>query len=133
MISYLDNSYVAIQYNESTNSVEIHWKTPPTSEEFREGMNHAIEAMKKHQTGALLSDTTNLGALSEEDQQWSYTDWLQRALAVGYHSFAVVVSPDIFAQMSVEDTLSQVQNLTIQYFDTVAEGQSWLEEKSSVA
>ena len=123
----LDNSYLRVQYNQHTDSVEVTWKTPPTSEEFRTGMNQAIDSMEKHQTGSLLSDTTHLGALSEADQQWSYTDWLQRALATGYQRFAVVVSSDIFAQMSVEDTLSQVQGVTIQYFDTFAEGQEWLQ------
>ncbi|MGB3851286.1 MAG: STAS/SEC14 domain-containing protein [Tunicatimonas sp.] len=128
----LDNSYVNIQYNQRTESVEIVWKTAPTSEEFKIGMNQAIDSLEKHQTGSLLSNTTDLGALSEADQQWSYTDWLERALAVGYQRFAVVVSPDIFAQMSVEDTLAHVQGVTIQYFDTVAEGQEWLLAKEPV-
>ncbi|MFP4294109.1 MAG: hypothetical protein ACLFQ0_20950, partial [Cyclobacteriaceae bacterium] len=116
----VDLGYFTAHYDAELDAIVETWVTSPTSEEFRTGMNKIIDLMAKHKTGALLGDTKELGALSEEDQQWSFTDWLARALEVGYHSFAVIISPDIFAQMSVEDTLTEVQaktKVTIQYFD----------------
>jgi len=133
MTVHLENSFIEISYDENINAIVNNWKTAPTSAEFRQGMNAAVEAMRRFDTGALISDTGKLGALSEEDQQWSYTEWLQQALQAGYHSFAVIVSPDIFAQMSVEDTLSQVQNVTIQYFESYEEGRKWLKENEKVS
>lgn len=125
----VDLGYFQAYYDEELDAIVETWVTSPTSEEFRTGMNKIIDMMAHYKTGALLGDTKELGALSEEDQQWSFTDWLTRALEVGYHSFAVIISPDIFAQMSVEDTLTEVQaktTVTIQYFDDEEKAREWI-------
>lgn len=125
----VDLGYFQAHYDEELDAIVEKWVTSPTSEEFRTAMDKIIDLMAEYKTGALLGDTKELGALSEEDQQWSFTDWLERALKVGYHSFAVIISPDIFAQMSVEDTLTEVQaktTVTIQYFDDEEKAREWI-------
>jgi len=125
----VDLGYFSAYYDAELDAIVETWVTSPTSEEFRTGMNKIIDLMAEHKTGALLGDTKELGALSEEDQQWSFTDWLARALEVGYHSFAVIISSDIFAQMSVEDTLTEVQaktTVTIQYFGDEDKAREWI-------
>jgi len=128
-MSKVDLGYFQAHYDADLDAIVEAWITSPTSEEFRIGMNKIIDLMAEHKTGALLGDTKELGALSEEDQQWSFTEWLEKALQVGYHSFAVIISPDIFAQMSVEDTLTEVQaktTVTIQYFDDEEKAREWI-------
>jgi len=123
-------TYFEAYYDDSVDAIIQTWKKEPTSEEFREGMNLLIELMNKNSTGALLSNTTSIGAISPEDQEWSYTDWLQRALTIGYHSFAVIISTEIFAQMSVEDVLSEVETgeskLKTQHFNSEEKAREWL-------
>ncbi|MGB3617758.1 MAG: STAS/SEC14 domain-containing protein [Catalinimonas sp.] len=122
---------VELSYEADVHAIFINWKTAPTSAEFRDGMNAVLDMMRKHNTGVLLGDTCNLGALNPDDQAWSFGPWLQEALSVGYERFAVVISPDIFAQMSVEDTLQEVQattTVTIRYFDDLAAARAWLRE-----
>ncbi len=132
----VDLGFFQARYDEQLDAIVETWCTAPTSEEFRIGMNKIIDLMKANQTGALIGDTRELGAMSEEDQQWSFTDWLTRALEVGYHSFAVIVSSDVFAQMSVEDTLTEVQaktTVTIQYFDDEEKAREWIESVRKTA
>ncbi len=133
MKTYFNESFITVEYNEELNTVCPVWKEAPTSEEFRLGMNKVIEAMKEYNTGILKSDTAKIGAMDPEDGTWSATDWLDRAVKVGYRKFAVIISPDIFAQMSVEDTLNQVNGVEIKYFPSDAEATAWIKETEKAA
>jgi hypothetical protein len=131
---FFEESFIRISYDQELNTVFSEWLTAPTSEEFRQGMNQMIEAFKEFNTGILMSNTANIGAIDPDDQEWSTTDWIARALPAGYKQFAVITSPDIFAQMSVEDTLTEVQlansTLKIQYFDNEADARQWIKESN---
>ncbi len=133
---FLKESYVEIYYDSELNAVYNKWITAPTSEEFKEGMNQTIEAFKKFKTGILIGDTAELGAIDPDDQEWSTTDWISRALPAGYRKFAVIISSDIFAKMSVEDTLTEVQTgnstLEIQYFPSEEAARSWVKESEGL-
>ncbi|MCC5920941.1 MAG: STAS/SEC14 domain-containing protein [Cyclobacteriaceae bacterium] len=136
MSKFVSNDFVDIWYDEEYKAIINIWKTPPTTDEFKEGMNQTIEAFKKYGTGVLISHTSDLGALDPEDQEWSTTDWISRALPAGYRKFAVITSPDIFAKMSVEETLTEVKTahatLEIQYFPTEEEARKWIKESENL-
>ncbi|MEM6841566.1 MAG: hypothetical protein AAF632_05035 [Bacteroidota bacterium] len=83
----------------------------------------------------MMSDTTHLGAVSEEDQAWSTGEWLEQALAAGYDTSVLITSPDIFAQMAVQDiteeiTASTQGRVTHQYFDNEQSARAWVEQRS---
>lgn len=125
-------SYLSIDYDEALNAIYCSWRIAPSPSEFRQGMNNIIEAMKTHKTGRLMSDTAQIGALDPEDQEWSSSVWLEKAIKeANYSHFAVIVSSDVFAQMSVEDTLLTVQassTVQIQYFESKEIASQWLME-----
>ncbi len=124
---FFKDSYAEVTYDQVANVVTIVWTTSPTSGEFRTGMNKLIEAMETHQTGRLLTDSRNLGAISEEDQAWSLGEWVEKANKVGYEKLAIIISKDIFSKMSVEDIMDNVdEGVSFQYFDDTETAKTWL-------
>ncbi len=126
-MTYYTSDYLAIEAGNGF--IFVNWLTAPTSVEFRNGMDKLFETIRQTKTGKVVTDTRNLGAISTEDQTWSNTDWLSKAVGAGYNQIAIVISPDIFTQMSVEDIMSQVQGLKIGYFDTVEKAAEWIDGK----
>mgnify|MGYP001791209318 CR=1 FL=1 len=131
----ISESFFEAEYDQSINTIVVRWLTSPSSQEFRIGMNHIITLLREYPTGTLLTDTTNLGAIDEDDQIWSYTEWLEQAVVNGYDTLVLVMSPDIFAQMSVEDIMTQANAATKgrivnQYFDNEQDAKAWIKQRS---
>jgi len=84
--------------------------------------------MGEKRIGKVLTDTRTMGAISPEDQDWTIQEWLLRAFKVNYRRIAVVISKDIFNQMSVEDIMNRVEGVDFvtKYFPSVEEGKAWL-------
>jgi len=131
----ISESFFEAEYDQSLNVIVAKWLTFTSSQEFRTGMNHLITMLKEYPTGTLLTDTTHLGAIGEEDQVWSYTEWLEQALVAGYDTLVVIMSSDIFAQMAVEDIMEQANAATEgrvvnQYFDNEQDARAWIKQHS---
>jgi len=126
------NKLCSLTYESDCKSVFLSWKTTPLSDEFRHVMDKLIEGMAENKTGKILTDTTNMGAIDPDDQQWSVTDWLERALKVGYNRLALILPDEIFTQMSVNDIISQVEGtnpVSIQYFNNIPDARAWLKSQ----
>ena len=125
---YFKSDFLHISFDESLKSVVMDWKTAPTSVEFKTGLNRGLDALKDKRAVNWLAYLENLGALDEKDQQWSNEDWFPRALGAGVKNMAIVVSSDIFNQMTVESIMSKVPGtaLTVQYFNNAEKAQAWL-------
>ena len=119
--------YIRIEYLADANAVFSNWLTPPSSQEFREGMLAIIDAMQEHKTGKVISDTCNIGAIDPIDQEWTLAEWTPKAIGAGYRGIAIVISSDIFAQISVEDIMNNAEDVQLlKYFDNVDEAREWM-------
>ncbi len=127
---YFDSEFVNIAYREEDRVIIGAWKTTPTSEEFRTGMNYLLEAMMDFKTGKILADTIYMGAVHPDDQNWSATDWNRRAIAAGFSHNAIVVPSDIFTEMSVEAILDQVgdNGVVNRFFYNMPDALDWIKK-----
>lgn len=130
MQNYFESEFVNIDYNEGDRVIIMVWKTPPTSGEFRRGMDSLVEAMINFKTGKILADTVYMGAVHPDDQDWAATDWNRRAIAAGFSHNAIVVPSDIFTEMSVEAILDQVgdNGAVNHFFHSMPEALTWIKK-----
>lgn len=126
------SDYLDIHYHDDINTVHLEWKTTPDSNEFKAGLNKGLELVKEKKAPNWIGDVRQMGAITEEDQQWSNEDWFPRALHAGLKNMAVLVSDDIFNQMAVDEIMKKVPEteLTQQYFDDIKKAKNWLKEHS---
>ncbi|HEY9045074.1 MAG TPA: hypothetical protein VIN08_04230 [Ohtaekwangia sp.] len=127
--SWFEEEYARITYDSQHHLLILTWITPPLSREFRFTMNAAAAAMQHFGTGKLITDINGIGAMLEEDQRWSATDWFPRAIAAGYSAIAVVNRDDNFSGISVEGAINRVgdrSKVQTRYFATFEEALAWI-------
>ena len=122
------NEFITVHFDGPSSAAVARWLVPPTSSEFREGLELMLTFMKKFHTGKLVVDTTHLGAIHEDDQTWAASDWYDKAIAIGYCKIAMILPTDIFTQMSVENTMASVKENVVStaYFDTLEAALQWI-------
>ncbi|HTJ53262.1 MAG TPA: hypothetical protein VL443_27595 [Cyclobacteriaceae bacterium] len=129
MQHYFENDHVSIGYDQANHIIITTWLTTPTQSEFRDGMNITIKAIEHFGTGKVIWDTRLLGILHPDDQQWAATEHYNNALKAGYSHAALLIPEDIFSQMSLDDTVSQVENLIpVTYTPTVEIAIEWMKQ-----
>ena len=84
--------------------------------------------MQHFKTGKVVVDASQLGALSPEDQEWSVTSWVNKAVRAGYSHQATVVSKDIFSKMPRSEKLSNIGILTFAVFESFEDAVRWMEQ-----
>ena len=129
MQNYFETDYLDISYDKGNHAIIHRWIVAPTSAELREGFNMTIVAMKQFNTGKIVWDTRYMGTLHPDDQHWAATEYYSNALMAGYSHAAFIIPADIFTQMSVEDTMSQLSSaFPTAYFDSMEEAIDWIKQ-----
>ncbi len=129
MQTYFENDFVTIGYDNVNHVIVLKWIIAPTSAEFREGLNSLIPAMEYFKTGKVIGDTTHLGAIHPNDQQWSATEWVQSALQVGHSQLALIIPADVFTKMSMDGAMSHVvSEHPIAYFENMEGAIDWMKK-----
>jgi hypothetical protein len=136
--TFFETDYCVVELLPQLRTVFIDWKDFPGSANFRTGMDQIIEAMAQSGFTKVLSDTTRLGAIAPEDQEWSVVDWNPRALAKGFSAIALILPQDAFAQFSIDEVMQNASEAqagrTLQgFFDSMAAAEAWLAGAGNVS
>ena len=124
---YFDTDFKTIEYDAVHHILLATWKVSPTSVEYRAGMMAMVDAMAHFKTGRLVYDVIYLGALLEEDQVWTATEWRALAVAVGHSKVAFILPEDIFTSMSMEDMMEKAdKEVSFAYFGRMEDAIRWV-------
>ena len=107
---YFEASWIRIHWDDSITGVWAEWLNYAEGSEFRLGLNKGLELLEKQGSQWWLADTRNLGAVRQDDQQWSNEDWFPRAIKGGVRWMALIVPRKVVAQMAVKRVMSKVGN-----------------------
>lgn len=131
-MGYFEGRSTAVEYDEALDAVVGRVEGYAESEEFRAYMNALIEAIEDSGTRKLLSDSKELGPMSEEDKVWSVEDWAPRAEAAGLEVMAFVIPESVIAEMSFDRVMEMAEDdIERGFFDDVDEARSWLRDWES--
>ncbi len=125
---YFEKDYLRIDYDQNENVITMNWKEAVVSEEFREGLNKGLQCVEENAIKHWLADVRDMGALSNEDQEWSNNEWFPKIIKAGIKFMAVVISSDIFNQMTVDEIMTKVPqtNIVHRNFDDMDKAKEWL-------
>lgn len=132
---FFQSSYGTVSFDTDLQANLMIWSTPPSSREFREGMDKLADQINLRGIADILTDTTGLGAIDPDDQVWSATTWTDRiSHLAGKRKLALILPEEIFTQMSVADTLAMVQDsMEMKYFSSMDEAKAWVKVKAEQA
>jgi hypothetical protein len=128
--------FLQVDYNKENRSVVVVWsaETQEMDEvQFRQELIHSRDAIIEFSANQILIDSSQFFfSIAPEMQEWINKYVHSKIAEVGIAQVAHVVSPDIFAQLSIEQTMAEGnagELFETAYFDTQAEAQKWLDSQ----
>ncbi len=126
-----ENDYLSVHLLEEEKIILGHWKpTSPyfTTDLFKENMQTWLEEVKKYKDINVLADArTFTFTIEPETQSWVNENIIGLYPEYGVKKLGFLVSPDIFAQVSIEQTIDEKeQAFEVRYFEEEAEAKAWL-------
>lgn len=126
-----ETDYITVNYFEDKKIVEGIWKSTSESmstEQFKENMLRWFEEVKKIKNVNILADAREfLFVIVPDIQEWINENVIGKYPDYGVERLGFLVSPDLFAQVSIEQTITEKeQKFETQYFDTQEKVIDWL-------
>jgi hypothetical protein len=127
-VTVLDNEYATLKYHPDTKIVHHVFHKPISGAEFRNVLNEGVKLLQQYGAHKWLSDDRNNSALSDEDTEWSKTDWFPRAQAAGWRFWALVVPADLMARLNLKEFVDTYYELGLRtmVFTEPEEARKWL-------
>ncbi|UOQ76075.1 hypothetical protein MUN84_15890 [Hymenobacter sp. 5516J-16] len=124
-----ENPYCHIYFDPAGPMLVQTWKGFVAGEPLREAHEATLRLLQQHGVGKVLADTRLMRVIPPADQRWIADSFLPRARALGYRLVAVVLSADMFNQISVQNILAPLaeeNTLTVEYFGNLETARAWL-------
>jgi len=124
-----DKSFLTIYHQAESKLIHLKWKGYATSEQFREGLNAALELVKEHQVEHWLGNLKMMQVILSSDEDWATEVWYPLIVETHIRKMAIVTSLDFFNNSAVKrivDKSEPVTNFEIRYFVDITEAVTWL-------
>jgi len=126
-VPYFDESFATVTYDGDIDAVVARMAEFAEGESFRTYMDSIIDAIEAERTDCVIADTSQMGALTDDDQAWSVADWAPRAEDAGLDHMALVMPEGIVAEMSVESVMEMADDdIERELFDDVGDARDWV-------
>lgn len=102
-----------------------------TAENFKLGLELVLQSIERFKSKKWLADLSRIGRGFEESNEWIAQSVVPRAMSLGLVFEALVLPMNIFALLSVQETMMRIEGLEIRLFGDVKEATNWLNSCSS--
>jgi len=132
MEKLFESAFLELLFDATNRRIEVMWleKTAKMKDaDFRELLVVYLEQVKRLQPACVLVDTRNfMFTVGVETQEWVDREINQYVGQNGVKRLAFLTSSDIFAQVSIEQTLEEYHAASLQphFFDNYELAISWL-------
>ncbi|WP_026998958.1 hypothetical protein [Eisenibacter elegans] len=100
------------------------------SVEYREALEHALQALTNSGSPTLLVDARNLGALSDETLKWTIEALLPRLKDAGCKQLYFVEPKDVFGRISLQEIVPHINPRVFKTrnFSSLEEAHEWIKK-----
>jgi len=132
MITVKETPYLLLIWDEETRSLISQWRGGYEGRKLKEGLLSALAEYKKRLPAAQwIGDTTDIGVIGLEDQEWIDKEWFPSFLATGVKFMAVVQPKSAVAKLSVKSIVSKVPGTQLTVFNcaSLEEARAWMKKQ----
>ncbi|MEM9673523.1 MAG: hypothetical protein ACFB15_12505 [Cyclobacteriaceae bacterium] len=99
-----------------------------STSDFIATCSSALEKLVEYQCNKLIADTTDLGVMGKEKQEFIQQEWFPKAIAIGLKKVAFVVPKDVFGKFGMEKANKEAEGspIDMKYFDSLEEAKEWI-------
>lgn len=126
------SKYVSYDFEEESAMLIESWTSIPLTEAiFKEEQMHKKELLLTYRPTHILDDISQTDfSISPELQEWSEELFVPVLMEIGVTKYAIVLPSSLFAQVSMEQTVDEIQEqhdaIEFKYFDSEPEAEEWL-------
>jgi len=127
-----DKEFLAIYHETENKLLHLKWKGFASSEDFRDGLIFALEAVKDFQIEHWLGNLKQMESIHPADEEWASQVWFPQIAETSLRKMAIVTSLDYFNNTSVKriiNTIVPKLNFETRYFVDVIIAKDWLTSK----
>jgi hypothetical protein len=131
----LDEPFLKMHHVPGESLVILQWKGYASPENYRRGLDTALEFVKKNHVQRWLADLRQMDAILAAEERWTNHDWFPRLMREAQlYKMAILPSRDFFNQKSVERIMRHTngeRRFAAGYFETDKEAMDWLFDRAS--
>lgn len=140
IIRIFDNEILLCELDDTLPVLRHYWKASPSHEQFKLNLlkilNEYMVLCQSYSKLAWLADTTELGELEEETEDWLVDEWEDKLFAQGgVKIHAVILGESIFADYPMEKFKSdaeqkfQAYDVRLGVFSSQEHAYAWIKEQ----
>ncbi len=129
-----NNKYVEFNFDKENSIFRMNWKTKTenaSQEDFKAWNREVVENIELYNPKNVLSDNRNyLFIIVPELQEWSVVNIFVPMQKAGVRKLAMLLSPELFAQVSLEQFADEYgkDDIVVKYFNDENQATNWLSE-----
>ncbi len=126
-----ESQFTTVTFDAVTGLQEQFWKTTEnfSNDDYKTEVSANADNVLTNNAKFLLSDTNNFNyTISPELQEWSTENFFARIVAAGIRKYAILLPQEVFAEISIQQTVEENTSNTIQvqYFENGELARKWL-------
>ncbi|MEM8970062.1 MAG: STAS/SEC14 domain-containing protein [Bacteroidota bacterium] len=122
----LGEDILQIEHDEARDWLYTRWIGDVTVEDVKAGGEKMLEQIQEKSCQKVLNDNRDVTGSWDDANEWITQNWMPRIVSAGLQKFAHIISPDIFAAMSVEEMMTQVSGFEMHIFEDEEKAKVWL-------
>jgi signal transduction histidine kinase len=132
-----EEDHAEIFFDAKVNATGVIWKCPVSSEQYRMVFKKCLDFVHSYNTPNYISDMSNQGSISREDQRWMFEEILPHAIENGLKKIAAV-RPDINNPIVMEYLKGINENVMKlgaeqRFFPTLEDAFEWIRHENENA
>jgi hypothetical protein len=101
-----------------------------TQANFRKGVEKVVDLLIEKGYKKWLADLRKMEGSWDSSREWMLQELLPRAVKGGLMFEAIILPKDLFARLSAQDIIMQLDNYQLRQFDDLEKAQEWLKNIS---
>jgi hypothetical protein len=124
-----EKPFLKIVTDEEKQLIHLRWIGFSNSDQFREGLNFALDYVRKNKVKRWLANLRDMSIIKETDRDWTNNEWFPELAKTGLKKMAIIVSMDYLNQSSVTRIMNkaeQVIHFQTENFNDMDRARDWL-------
>ncbi|HEY8935227.1 MAG TPA: hypothetical protein VIM65_08400 [Cyclobacteriaceae bacterium] len=126
--------YVTLTFEKDDNLIYVDWNGFLTVDMVKSGSEELLKLIIQTKANKVLVDNRKVSGPWQAANEWYQTDWNPRAAKEGLTDMAVIMSDNIFTQLSLQGFTKVTQGVyTVCVFNGEPQARTWLKGQSVLA
>ncbi|MBK0402379.1 hypothetical protein I5M27_05245 [Adhaeribacter sp. BT258] len=124
--------FLKIEVDEKTATLIMSWNGKFTSMQYREATLNCVEAVKQFNLKNWLADTSKIGEIKTQDQDWTNENILIPISDLGVKKVALIIPEDVYNHLAISSIMVKGKSrfrFESQYFVQKREAVEWFAKK----